>query len=90
MNPAGTRIYAPHRGRPIMVVDTATYQISEIAGVTMSISDLYGAAVSPNGRYLVLSTTNEDTITVVDLTTGAIAGQLETSALLAAPALIVR
>jgi DNA-binding beta-propeller fold protein YncE len=68
MHPAGTRLYAPHRNQPIMVIDTATYQISEIPGVTVGIADLYGASVSSNGRCLVLSATNDDTITLADLT----------------------
>jgi DNA-binding beta-propeller fold protein YncE len=90
MNPAGTRIYAPHRGRPLQVIDTATYQISEIPGVNVPVSDPYGAGVSPNGRYLVLSVTNEQPITVVDLNAGEIVSIVDTGALLAAPAVVLR
>jgi DNA-binding beta-propeller fold protein YncE len=90
MHPAGTRLYAPHRGRPIMVIDTATYQISEIPGVTVGLADLYGASVSSNGRYLVLSATNDDRITVVDLAAGEVAAEIETGALLALPAVVLR
>lgn len=89
MNPGGTRIYAPEGRRAVMVVDTATYEISEIPGVVIDPADFWSAAVSSNGRYLVV---NDDAgkITFVDLDAGAVIGSVELDTPVSGPIAVVR
>jgi DNA-binding beta-propeller fold protein YncE len=90
MNPSGTRIYAPEHGRPVTVIDTATHEISEISGVVVGTSDPNGAAVSADGRYLVVSERGNPNATVVDTLVGSIVGVIQTEARLAWPIVILR
>lgn len=89
MNPSGTRIYAPHRSRPIMVIDTATYEISDIPGVIAGVSDPYGAVLSSDGRYLLISATNSLGITVVDTVAGANLGVIEAETRIVGPVVVL-
>jgi DNA-binding beta-propeller fold protein YncE len=89
MNPSGTRIYAPRRDRPIMVIDTATYEISEIPGVTVGVSEIYGAVVSSDGRYLLISATNSFGITIVDTVAKASLGVIEADTRIVGPVVVM-